>query len=372
MANLAIFAILLFFVNGAKLSIIKKDEFEPYLFLKIFHKYSSMKWIPDNICAEFEEIILKNYYLNLIECLKCIEDQGNWLFKILFWKVISNSAYRYLLNNVGAPLSPSTYISMIHDISGEIEDKLLTVYLNPKEKKKWFKAINIMIKMVKGALAKLESQSIRCPMEQKMIPTWSYLLKNLSYDYKNRSMDFNSLFWTLSSIRNIFKTDNPLTIDQNQFLRRLCCLLFFYIVAEYSGYGFEKFKDGTDHRVAHIIYLVREITDELPSPVNFIVNGDLILTNLFERLKALYGNNQREQFNSIRSLLDKSQRLLENYKFIYNLTKKPKSYSHLIYLIGINDEEDFKNLYDFWIIKSSSKLEKYLLFEVKNKLISND
>ena len=120
--------------------------------------------------------------------------------------------------------------------------------------------ISRMIKLAERTASELKSLGDNDKLisgYDDLVATWKYLIRNISIDFTNKTIDYYSLFRTFNEVSILIKTDSS-SNGPSLHLSKRYALLWFYLRHIYNN-NCNVIFDINHHHKAFIIYLVMEL-----------------------------------------------------------------------------------------------------------------
>jgi hypothetical protein len=329
------------------------DKFYQSSLLDSFFEYYRNK-SPES-WNSFSKVALENFHRYPIECLNFVNRQVNRKFKSYFWGVmysVWNSNYVY------CRLSSSS-LEIFDCMSKEIEKNLLCVYENEQEKEAQFEVTENMVRIMKEMIFKMGSRNSDFEEYLRAISVWTFLLRHLSFDYDNKSIDINSLLLTFSRIKVLIKSDYRSIPEGTDRLHKICYLFIFYL-ENIRLNNFELLFELKDFCKAPLLYLFRKMV--LVWCVNnnqSFATWELLMRYFLYDFNELFTQSGHYDYSHIRKFIKVKSYLLSKNQITYKLSETPKSFTHLIHLLGPNLLKKHKA--DLWEVRVIYELEKVFI-----------
>ena len=151
---------------------------------------------------------------------------------------------------------------ILKSIAGEIRSIIqYSDYFNELKFKKRFEVASLMIETVEKIYPELKSRGVDDEFVNNLeerIAIWKFLIKNISIDFNEHTVDYDSLFRTFNEIRYIIKMN--LSSEKASRLSKLCSLLWYYLNRIYNTHCLIIF-DSHHHYKPLIISLIKKVGD---------------------------------------------------------------------------------------------------------------
>ena len=179
----------------------------------------------------FKLYALSFYRESPAECLKSLGRYTNdWIFKYIFWRALSEPGDRTYLGH--SWIASRHYSKVLEWISDEIRwiFKRCCCFDQAKFNSE-MQTISLLIKLAKKTSYELKSLGINDEIFKgldNLIAIWNYLIRNISIDFVNKTIDFYSLIRTLNEIIFISQAGSSLS-DPTKRLSKLYALIWIYL-----------------------------------------------------------------------------------------------------------------------------------------------
>ena len=203
----------------------------------------------------FQLYVIGYYKQSPVDCLDILERyQNDWIFKVLFWQTLVG-IYKFI--------RPTTItLTYHHELLTYISRKNRRTFLNCCcSNKAKFKTglgeISRLTRLAEKISFELKSKGISGELISSfddLIAIWKYLIRNISIDLENKTIDYYSLSRTINEICVIVKTDSS-SIVPSLRLSKCYALLWFYLRHIYMNNCTEIFDTRHHHRTL-ISYLI--------------------------------------------------------------------------------------------------------------------
>ena len=157
----------------------------------------------------FESCVKGYYKQSPIDSLKLSERyQNDWVFKVVFWYALEEPC-RFIDPTT---ITPAYYHSVPEWIIRNIRKTFLSCSCSDELKfKTELEIISQLIKMAEKAASKLKSLGNNDKFFTglgDLVAIWKYLIRSISIDLDNKTIDYFSLSRTINEICSIIKTDS--------------------------------------------------------------------------------------------------------------------------------------------------------------------
>jgi hypothetical protein len=235
---------------------------------------------------------------------------------------------------------------------------LLTDYSNELIFKKNFEVASLMIETVENIYPKLKSRGVNEILVVNLedgIAIWKFLIKNISIDFDNHAVDYDSLFRTFHEIRCIFKMNQ--SFEKASRLSKLCSLLWLYLHRLYMADCSIIF-DYHHHHKPLIISLIKEVGYWFWDPYDGY--GEFNSNRLSSYFKDLYKDKgDLNHLNLIMGILNTSKHPNSEELLVAQV---PKKFFLSFFELTRFWNDTFEKAYSFkaWNYKAFAELENYL------------
>ena len=305
----------------------------------------------------FENYAREYYSQSPLECIKLLNRyQSNCAFVVIFWRALRRAG-----SIETTKIAPAThYPHVLMSMSACISDFLQNLCCNDETKfKTEIGVVSSMIKAVENIHFELKHAWLGNVLDDfsNRIEIWRFVIRKFSADFKNKTIDYESLFSTFNEIKSVLKT-NSSNADASPRLVKLCALLWLYLRRIYITNCMAIFNSSHYHKT-FVIFLTME---HLRWPRNFFLNGEFNSSNLGLYLK------ERSESGLFR--LDLIRKLLDKYSITGNCELLKLSYrgkvSSFFGLANLLDERLQKKYpHEIWRIKALAELERCMLRKIK-------
>ena len=183
-----------------------------------------------------------------------------------------------------------------------------------------------------------------------LVVIWKFLIRNISFDFTNKTIDYYSLLRTFNEASTLVKTDSFSNGPSLRISKRYA-LLWFYLRHIYNTDCNEIFSIYHHHKIL-IIYLVMELfwTRACSYGINELYPRTIVY--LFEKIYE----NVPQKLEHIMKLVREYN--LEHYRNLLGIYRKNSNYIELArFIIGSSREYC---PYTTWKIRALAELESYL------------
>ena len=141
---------------------------------------------------------------------------------------------------MGSPekFTPGHYSKVLKWISQKISSTFLGSRCSDESKfKTELEIISLLIRLAERTALELKSLGIKDEFINGfdgLAAIWKYLIRNISFDFDNKTIDYYSLFRTINEIRFIVKTDSSSNGPSLRISKRYA-LLWFYLRYIYNN-----------------------------------------------------------------------------------------------------------------------------------------
>lgn len=299
----------------------------------------------------FKDLVGGYYERSPIECLKLLErHQTNWTFIYMFWRALKIASS--LLDHRN--LSAMDFYRLLLWILQEIRRifKILDPSNEPKVKES-LEMVTILIKVVERSTAKLKLLGIEDHYIyglEESVKICKFLVKNISMDFPQKTIDFDSLFRVLNEIKVIKLSHNP-KLHQSE----LFALLWIYMHHIWTPACMKIFDFYTQDCILifDLILSCRDMFD------GFYFCQDFYPHSMIFRLRQLKENGFAK-FMFIGNLLMEFKKPL-NFCKLLRIPREITSFLELARFIEYNpDTYDSYTPITIWKLRALAKLEQHL------------
>ena len=285
-----------------------------------------------------------------IDCFKLLERyRYNSTFRDIFWRALLipiNIDPSIIISGVGFP-----------DTMLLVSTKIRTLFSNCScfdelSFKNDLQVLSLLVRTVEKDYSALKPRGINgWPIDglEDRIAIWKFLIKNISFDFTCKTINYYSLFRTFCEIRSIIKMDH--FDDDFPRLAKLCSLLWFYLDRIYRT-NCNAIFDLHDNHKPLIISLVINVGNWNH---NFSPHEEFNSIRLANYLKELYKTDLMH-LNLISGF--RLENMPRSYCRLLKAPYKISSFSELIYFL--KDKEISPSRYLVWKIRALAELELYL------------
>ena len=326
---------------------IKQKQYDNFGLVSTFRKYLAIP--TEETYISFRSYLKRYFKQSPIDCLKLSERHWNDLvFKVVFWQALTEP-YKFI---DPSKITPANYHDVLEWIKRKIRKTLLNCSCSDESKfKTELETISQMVKSAERTAFELKSLGNNDKLIggfDDLIAIWKYLIRNISIDFTNKTIDYYSLFRTLNDISILVKTDsssNGLSLR----LSKRYALLWLYLRYIYLD---NEIFDIYHHHKANTIYLIMEFLGRNHSyGINEFYPNKLRL--LFEKL---YENGSQK----LKLILECLR--VSNFERDRNWIGASKKISNYFELARSLSESSGKRFPDTtWRIRALAELEAYLI-----------
>ena len=296
--------------------------------------------------STFGYYALRYYNQSPIDCLKLYGRYQDWVFRVMFWKAIAGPSDFIHPKTI----IPGLYPEVLRWISQKIKINFLN-YSRFDESifKTRLELISLMIKLAEKASSELKSLGNNDKLISSfddLVAIWKYLIRNISFDFDKKTIDYCSLSRTINEIRFIVKRDSSSNSPSFSISKRYA-LLWFYLRYIYLNDCTVIFDTRHRHR-ALISYLIMKFWDKFSNYYDKEFYPDL-LRLLFEKI-----------YNSGSLCLNHIEDFLSNYSPSLYLVIPKKVTSFFVIARSLTEDYKRKNPRETWRIRALAELEAYL------------
>ena len=336
---------------------IEQKQYNDFELMSAFHKYLTIS--TEEIYKSLRSYVRRYYDQSPIDCLNLLDRyRSNWVFKVVFWKALAG--FDYFIDPT--KITPVYNCKVLKYISRKIRWTLFNCNCSDESKfKTELETISLMIKLAERTATELKSLGNNNRLIRKfddLVGIWKYLIRNISIDFDNKTIDYFSLFRTINEINFIFKTDSFSNGPSLRIYKRYA-LLWIYLRCIFVNDCTVIF-DTHHHHGTLISYLIMKFWYKFGNYYDKEFNPDL-LRFLFE-----------EVYNSGSLRLNPIEDLLSEYSSELTIPKKTSSF----FVMARSLTEDYKIKYtsEIWKVRALAELEAYLFRhyrKVKYEAVSN-
>ena len=232
---------------------IEQKQYDDFGLLKAFHKYLTVP--TGESYYSFRSYVQEYYELFPIDCLNLLDRyRSNLVFKVLFWQALAAS-YDFI---DPTKITPVYYSKVLKWMSRRIRWTLFNCNCSDESKfNTEQETISLMVKSAERTAFELKYLGNNDKLISEfddLAAICKYLIRNISIDFTNKTIDYYSLFRTLNEISILIKTDSS---SNSPFLclSKRYALLWFYLRQLYNNTYNEIFDIHHRHK-AFIVYLV--------------------------------------------------------------------------------------------------------------------
>ena len=323
---------------------IEKKRYDDYGLMSAYRRYLN-KPIRKTYFI-FEDYVVEYFEQSPVDCLKLSSRNQDWVFRVAFWFALAGSYERIDPSKITA----GSYSKVLVWISDEIMRRILLncSCFNGSEFKAELETITQLVKSAEITSSGLKTLGIKDKLVNEFVDRvviWKYLIRKISIDFENQTIDYHSLFRTINEIRFIIKTDSS-SINPSLHLSKRYALLFLYLRHIFSKNCTVIFE--THHQLkAFTINLIMDDALFYQGDNEFFFPSRLRLQ--FE--KIIKGGPW--QLGVIKEILGKKD--VQNYCFGLGI-KSVSSFVELTYFL--DEGRDFPSLK--WQVRALGEIERYL------------
>jgi hypothetical protein len=299
--------------------------------------------------ADFEDHVIERYGQNPLGYLKFLKRYHSDVFedRSLLWISLKLTGQLFnpkfdLVNILRIIVYKIRYIIRYSDNTNELKFK------------KKLEIASLMIETVEKIYPKLKSRrtnNVLVSNIEDRIAIWKFLIENISIDFKNRTVYYDSLFGTFNEIRYIIVKN--LYSEKVLRLSKLCSLLWYHLQHIYQDHDIF----DSDHRDKLLIISLSKAVGCWLSDMDRIgeFNSNLLSTFL---IKLYKDKNDLKHLNLIIEILENRMPNFERK----HVTKVPmKVFFNFFELTRFfNDKLEEKYHYTAWNCKAYALFESYL------------
>ena len=184
---------------------IEQKQYDEFELVSAFHKYLT---IPTEESYNSFRFYVKRYYdRSPIDCLNLlVRFRSNRVFKVLSWRALGGP-YKFF---DPTEITPTYYCNELEWISR----KICRIFLNfscsdESIVKTKLETISLMVKSAERSAFELKSLGIMNGSGiDRLVIIWKYLIRNISIDFDNKTIDYYSLSRTINEICLIIETES--------------------------------------------------------------------------------------------------------------------------------------------------------------------
>ena len=299
---------------------------------------------------------VKRYYMQSpIDCLKLLEHyRNNRIFNVLFWNALDSTHYDWI---TPSKITPGYYSKVLKWISQKIRITFLLSRCSDESKFKTdLEIISLLIRLAERTAFELKSLGIKDDFINEfygLAAIWKYLIRNISFDFDNKTIDYYSLFRTINELRFLANMDSS-SISPPLRISKRYALLWFYMRYIYVNecaviFGKQHYLNNINAFSINLIMGLRhsfynqnanECPNELISQFEKLIKGGSLQKNVIKEIL--------ERFDLRRTCL-----LLGNPKNVSN-------FSELAYFLD-NEHYEKGDPSMKWRVRALGELERYLV-----------
>ena len=300
----------------------------------------------------FKSFVREYYGQSPIDCLKLTGRYQDWVFKVVFWNALAGPYYFF----DPTAIIPCHYFEELKGISQEIRKIFLNCSCSEEAKfKTELETISLLIKLAERASSKLKYLGITDKLVNEydnLADVWKYLIRNISIDFENKTIDYCSLSRTINEICSINKADSSSSNGAKLCLSKRYALFWLYLQHIYMN-NCTVIIDSRHHYRALISYLIMKLWFEF-----HVFNVNEFYPNLLRLLfEKLYENKSLKLVDPILELLRRYDPKLERTSL--GASRKISNYSKLAHFL--TEKSKRYNSGEIWRIRVLAELEVYLI-----------
>ena len=332
----------------------EQKQYEDFKLMSAFHKYLT---IPTQETHNSLRFCVRRYYeRSPIDCLNLLDrNRSNCVFKVIFWKSLAVSDYFNYFNDP-TKITPADYYYVLEWISLKIGPIFRNCRCSDETKfKTELETISLMVNSAQITALELKSLGNNDKLISRfddLVATCKYLIRNISIDFTNKTIDYYSLLRTFNEAIILVKTDSSSNGPSLPLSKRYA-LLWFYL-RHIQKNDCNVIFDIHHHHKAFIIYLVMELR------VRSLIYGisELYPNKLRFLFEKLYENGS-QQLEPILELLRRYKYKVKKNCISLGVSKKISNYSELDRFITESSKK--YSLARTWKVKALAELEAYLI-----------
>ena len=330
----------------------EQKQYDDFGLVSAFHKCLI---IPTWESQESFRSYVRGYYnQSPIDCLNLLDRyRSNWIFKVVFWKSIAGTDYFIDPLKI---IPFAEYSNVLYWMSCKIRAIFLDCSYSDESKfKTELETISLMVKSGERTAFELKSLKINEELISRfsdLIAIWKYLIRNISIDFTDKTIDYYSLLRTFNEASILVKTDSS-SIGPSLRLSKRYALLWFYLQYIYK-HNCKFIFDIHRHHNVFIIYFIVELRSMPLSCRSDELYPDM-LRFLFEKLYK----NGSPQLDPILELIRGEWWCLELYRNWLGITREASNYSELVRFFTESSEKE--DPITTWHVRALAELEAYLI-----------
>ena len=329
----------------------EQNQYDDFGLVSAFHRYLTIP--TQGSYHSLRRYVLGYYDWSPIDCLNLLDRyRSNLVFKVLIWRSLAG-CYDFI--------DPTKITFVYHRkvlkwISWKIRRTFFDCCYSDEEKfTTEMEKISRMIKLAEVTASELKSLGNNDKLINgfdDLVATWKYLMRNISIDFENKSIDYYSLLRTFNEVSILIKTDSSPNGPSLRLFKRYA-LLWFYLHHIYVTDCNMMIFDIHHHQKIFIFYFVLEFWDR---PYCWIGVNELYPNQLILLFEKIYENGQ-PQIEPILELFREYN--LEQSRHLLGVSKKPLNYIDLARSLSENSKK--YRWAKIWKFKALAELEVYLL-----------
>ena len=328
---------------------VERKQYDDFKLMSAFHKYLT---IPTQKTYDSLRFCVRRYYeQSPIDCLNLLDRyRSNWVFKVVFWHILTGHCEL---------IDPATITSvyLTRELLKWISERIRWAFFNcscseESKFKTQLEKISRMIKLAEETASELKSKGNNDRFISELVnlvATWKYLMRNISIDFENKTIDYYSLLRTFNEVSILIKTDSSSNGPSLRLFKRYA-LLWFYL-RHICNTNCNMIFDIHHHQKIFIFYFVLEFWgSSFWFGVNELYPNQLRL--LFEKLYE----NGLPQLEPILELFTEYN--FEQSRHLLGVSKKISNYIELA--CSLNEGSKKYSPLKIWEFKALAELEAYL------------
>ena len=298
----------------------------------------------------FESYVRGYYKRSPIDCLNLLDRyRSNRVFKVSFWQALAGIYYSIDPTKI----IPGYYSKVLICMSCEIRSIILNCgYSDETKFKTELETISRMIKLAEITASELNSLGENDKLISgfdDQVAIWKYLIRNISFDFINKTIDYNSLFRTFDEVSLLIKSDSSSNGTTLRLSKRYA-LLSLYIRHIYNN-NCNVIFDINHHHKAFIIYLAMECRWK-----SYNWDAYELYPNILRLLLEKLYENGSLQLDPILELFRGCS--FESYHSSLRVSNKISNYHELAHSFTKSSE---RNPIVTWSVRALAELEAYLI-----------
>ena len=298
--------------------------------------------------ADFEGYLVERYKQQPLDCLTLEEYHRSRYLKnmTIFWIALrlTGQFFNPKFNLRRILIDMICVIGLIIQHS-DYSDELIF--------KKKFEVASLMIETVERIYSQLKSRGVDDKFVNNLkdrIAIWKFLIKNISIDFSQKTIDYDSLFHTFYEIRYMIKMN--LSSEKALHLSKLCSLLWYYLNRIYETHCSAIFESHHRYKPL-IISLIKRVGDWLQESY---LSGEFNSNRLSTYLKELYIDDLNHLNLSLEILETRNPN--DEVQFVMKNLRKVSSFFELTRFFTDKFEQKYPS--KAWNYKAYAELEYYL------------